>query len=118
MTNMEVPDDIVKAAKDIALWAEIHGHSEYEIHGICSRKRMLVVEAENAKMSDALGQINHVAISLNPNNSGTPLAEFVRNLAAENSELKATAKELGYAAELAIKQRNQAREELEAKEGK
>ena len=54
----DIPEKIYDAANTIVLWAEMNGLSEYEVHGICSRKHTLRLEAE---MQEAWKLVNAMA---------------------------------------------------------
>lgn len=59
MSNLKPPTDIIEAARQIYEWAELNGHTEYEIHGICSRKRVLALEREVALLMGRLQQLQN-----------------------------------------------------------
>jgi hypothetical protein len=75
MTNLEPPTDIIEAARQIHQWAELNGQTEYEIHGICSRKRALALEREVALLMGRLQQLqNNVRVDDFPANVRSDLS--------------------------------------------
>lgn len=57
MTGMDIPLEILEAAQKVADWCETRGWDEYEISGLCSRKRLNFIEGEMGRIQRHTSEI-------------------------------------------------------------